>query len=356
MTMTTVKDVVAAMLCACGVPKFGRRRRSDRLAILMFHGVTDEPLTPPCDWVIDKAGLRRNLEYVHRHFTVLPLDEALDRLRDGTLPPRAAALTFDDGTRNLLTNAAPVLRELRMPAAVFLATGPMGTPELLWPDRLWQAFAHTGEPEIDLTALGLGRCSLREDADRVRVRDAVTDLLKRVPDARRLNAVETIATALGYTAGPTAGPFQMLSWDEACTLAADGLVTLYPHTVTHPVLSRCDDAKVDHEISESCRTVEINTGRAPTVFAYPNGGPHDYDERAKEALRRNGIRWAVSTTNGYAGPESDPLALPRLGFAAHQSFSVFKLKVSGFAARPRALAAAHSAGSVREGVGSDVGV
>ena len=120
--MVNLKDLAAQLLCTCGVPMFARWKRSRRLAILMFHGVEDEPLDPPCDWVIDTATLRRDLEYVRRHFNVLPLEEALERLRDGSLPKRAATVTFDDGTRNLLTNAAPVLRELGMPAAVFLAS------------------------------------------------------------------------------------------------------------------------------------------------------------------------------------------------------------------------------------------
>lgn len=332
--MASLNDVKCALLCAFGVPTIERWRRSRRLAILMFHGVESEPVSPPADWVIDTATLRRDLEYLRRHFNVLPLEEALERLGDGTLPSRAAAVTFDDGTRNLLTNAAPVLRELRVPAAVFLATGPMGTGELLWPDRLWHAFAETSEPEVDVSAVGLGIRSLRSDADRVQTRDATLHLFKQLPDAERIAEIESLVAALGREPDAHEGPFPLLSWDEARSLQSDGLVTLYPHTVTHPILSRCDDEKVDWEISESCRAVEINTGCAPTIFAYPNGQPQDFDERAKEVLRRNGIRWSLSTTGGFAGPDSDPYDLPRLGLTT-ESFSQFKLKVSGFALRPR---------------------
>jgi hypothetical protein len=87
------------MLCAVGLPAFTRRRHRDRLAIVMFHGVENRPLSPPCWHVLDSARFRRQLEYLGEHFTVLPLADALDRLASGTLPPRAVALTFDDGTR-----------------------------------------------------------------------------------------------------------------------------------------------------------------------------------------------------------------------------------------------------------------
>jgi Polysaccharide deacetylase len=63
-----------------------------------------------------------------------------------------------------------------------------------------------------------------------------------------------------------AGPFRMLSWDEARALASDGSVTLNPHSVTHPILSRCRDEKVEHEVFESCAALKRETGRAPMVF------------------------------------------------------------------------------------------
>ncbi len=325
-----VKLIAANLLCAAGVPALARWRNSGRLAILMFHGVEGVPLSPPCDYVNDAVTLRRELSYLRRHFHVLPLQEALERLRDGTLPRRAAAVTFDDGTRNLAIHAGPVLRDLRLPAAVFVATGPMGTAEALWPDRLWIAFAATTLPEIDLAEVGLGQRSLRNPAARNETRDAVVQHLKQLPDAERLGRVDSLVAALGAEPDATGGPFEMLSWDEARALAADGLVSLYPHTVTHPILARCTDEKVEYEISESCRAVERETGGAPTVFAYPNGGEGDFDDRAKATLVRNGIPWALSTTLGFADRTSDPLALPRIGIGPSPSLALFKLKVSGF--------------------------
>lgn len=331
------KQLLARMLCAAGVPAVARWRQSRRLALLMFHGVEAEPVSPPCSYVLDAATLRRELEYVRKHFHVLPLEEAIERLHDGTLPRRSAALTFDDGTANLLTHAAPVLRDLGLPAAAFVATGPMGTGEALWPDRIWLAFARTQAPEVDLTVLGLGNRSLRTVDDRVRTRDAVIGHFKGLPDAERVERVEWLVGELGPESDAHGSPFQMLSWDEAHELARDGSISLHPHSVTHPILSRCSDAKVDYEISESCATLERETGRPPRIFAYPNGGEDDFDDRARSALLRNGVRWALSTTNGFADRGSDPLALPRLGIASQHSFAIFRLKVSGFDLRRPAV-------------------
>lgn len=324
-----MRNLAAELLCNVGVPALSRRVRRGRLAIIMYHGVEPKPLSPPCWHVLDTATFRRQLQYVRRHFSVLPLEEALERLDAGTLPERAAALTFDDGTQNLLTHAAPVLRETALPAAVFLATGPMGTDETLWPDRLWLAFARTNAPDIDLTPAGLGTRPLSSAADRGTAYAATVNHLKDLPDEERISRLASLVATLVPEWDGDPGPFRLLSWAQACELASDGQVTLYPHTVTHPILSTCADEKVEDEILESCATVERQTGRAPAVFAYPNGRAQDFDERAKTALRRRGVRWALSTTHGLADRDSDPLALPRLAIGNNLSFAGFRLLVSG---------------------------
>lgn len=331
-----VKGITARLLCAAGVPALARRRHRDALAIVMFHGVEDRPLSPPC-WHVHGAELyRRQLDYVRTHFNVLPLEEALDRLAAGTLPPRALAITFDDGTRNLATHAVPALRELNLPAAVFLATGPIGTGATLWPDRLWLAIARSDAAEVDLAALGLGMRSLDGSAKRGAVYVAAVEGLKNLADAERIAVLDEVLGALGYRDDTDPGPFRMLSWDEARTMAADPLVTLYPHTVTHPILARCGDDKLEQEIADSCAALERETGVAPTIFAYPNGRPQDFDARARDALRRRGVRWALSTVPGLADRHCDPLALPRLGVGGNSSFDYFRLMVSGGLPRRRA--------------------
>src|SRR5207244_4107641 len=169
--------------------------------------VEAEPLSPPCWHVLDVATLRRQLEHVSRCFHVLPLEEALERLRAGTLPDRACAITFDDGTRNLATHAAPVLESLRLPAAVFLATGPMGTAETLWPDRLWLAFARTKAAEIDLVAFHLGTLPLRSSAPRGDAYAKTVARLKDLPDAERIAGLAAILRALGAESDAYPGPF-----------------------------------------------------------------------------------------------------------------------------------------------------
>ncbi len=93
-----------------------RDRRSGR--ILSYHGISDRPDTP---YTVASADFGRQMAYLAEHSTPLPVDEMVQRLTTGeALPPRAVAVTFDDGYRDAYTHVYPILQRHGIPATVFL--------------------------------------------------------------------------------------------------------------------------------------------------------------------------------------------------------------------------------------------
>src|SRR2546426_5909134 len=87
--------------------------RRQRLLILCYHGVS---LQDEHEWdpklFVTPAFLRRRFEILRDGgYAVLPLDEALTRCANGTLPPRSVVLTFDDGLSDFARVVAPMLAE-----------------------------------------------------------------------------------------------------------------------------------------------------------------------------------------------------------------------------------------------------
>jgi len=92
------------------------------LSILVFHRVLPEP-DPLFPNEVDAQRFDALLGWVKDWFSVLPLEEAVERLQRNRLPERAAAITFDDGYADNYAVALPILQRQGLSAMFFIATG-----------------------------------------------------------------------------------------------------------------------------------------------------------------------------------------------------------------------------------------
>jgi peptidoglycan/xylan/chitin deacetylase (PgdA/CDA1 family) len=309
------------------------RRDGRRLAVLMYHGVVEEALDPFCWHQLPLANFREQMQFVARTCTVLPLEEALERMEAGTLPHRACAITFDDGFRNNATTAYPVLRELGLPATIFLVTGLVtgltGTGAVLWPDRLYLAVKATDASTLDASRLGLGQVPLGTSEQKAVALDDMLRVLKERPAEKKNADLACLLKDLGAVGEPEAGAFGLLSWEEVAGLAQDKRITFGAHTTRHEILSRQPDEAVEQEIRSSHEEVRRRLDAAPQVFAYPNGRRIDFDQRAQDVLRGLAVPWALSTREAVARSGGDPLDVPRICVGADMPLTRFRQLVGG---------------------------
>src|SRR5271166_6040491 len=102
----------------------GSRWRQRRLLILCYHSLAldEENLWRPANF-LTPIRLRERFEILkHEGYSVLPLGEALERLRRNDLAPRSVVLTFDDGTYDFYKLTYPLLKEYGFPATVYQTT------------------------------------------------------------------------------------------------------------------------------------------------------------------------------------------------------------------------------------------
>jgi peptidoglycan/xylan/chitin deacetylase (PgdA/CDA1 family) len=276
-----------------------------RLSILIFHRVLAER-DPLLDDLPDAVAFETCMRWVKDWFNVVPLDEAVARLRRGDLPARALAITFDDGYADNQQIAAPILRRLGLPATFFIATGFLGG-ENMWNDRVIEAIRRCQAAQLDLRELGIGTVAIGTTAQRRAAIGRVLTAIKHAPPARRRAAVDRIEE---LCAAPTA-PRLMMTPEQVAHLAKDGF-GVGGHTVTHPILTRLPLAEARVEIAGGKSDLEAIIGRSVTLFAYPNGAPgRDYTGEHVRLVRECGFEAAVTTAWGVAARQSDPYQLPR---------------------------------------------
>ncbi len=277
---------------------------SRRLSILIYHRVLPEPdplgLGGP-----ESARFERTMRLVSRFFRVLPLSEAIDRLRRDALPPRAACITFDDGYADNAEVALPVLKRLGLPATFFVATAFLDGGRM-WNDTVIETVRRWPQPVIEMPELDLPRLPVATVEEKRAAVPRLLNALKYLPHEERLDRTTAFAESLGDTL-----PALMMRRDQVRELADAGM-EIGGHTRTHPILTSLADKDAREEIAGGREELEEIVGRSVRLFAYPNGKPGtDYTSVHAHMVRELGFQGAVTTAWGAARTGLSPWELPR---------------------------------------------
>jgi peptidoglycan/xylan/chitin deacetylase (PgdA/CDA1 family) len=279
--------------------------RRPGLSILLFHRVlADHDPFRPGD--LTATEFEAIIEVLANNFTVLPLDEAVARLQANSLPRAAASITFDDGYRDNLEVATPILARHGVTASIFITTGFLNG-EWMFNDRVIEACRRTKRTSAVFRPLVHESIDLSSEAARVAAAHAMLDKAKYLDFDARIAAVAELEDRLEVQLDR--GP--MLDPDGVRHLRDAGMA-IGAHTVDHPILTRIDDASARAQIQES-RQQLVDLLREPvTQFAFPNGQPgKDYGSAHVHMVVESGFECAVSTSPCTARPGMSLFELPR---------------------------------------------
>lgn len=302
---------------------------SPRLMILAYHRVLDidERLFPFDEDVISASPseFRAQMEFVRRNFDVLSFAD-LERFESGEepWPKRPLIVTFDDGYRDNYTNAFPILKEFGLPATIFLTTGHIGSDQLFWWDEVAYCFKQTGKRSVSFRGVFTKRFNLSSAGRRRRAIQRVLEWAKEVDDDVRCRFIHRLHQVLEVDSLAGLGAGMHLSWDDVRSMASSG-IEIGSHTVTHPILSRVSEEKLDRELTESKATIEHELGTRVLSVAYPAGRSSRFNEKVRSAVKNAGFRYGVSYEEGVMDPyRLDRFAMPRLHVERYHSASTFR--------------------------------
>jgi peptidoglycan/xylan/chitin deacetylase (PgdA/CDA1 family) len=244
---------------------------------------------------------------------LVTLDEVHRRLCEGASGRRFVSLTIDDGYRDTLDWAYPILKRYRVPFTVYVATS--------FPDRLgelwWLALEAVVSRAKRIILLIDGKEQGFECATLADKRHLFEQLWGWV---RSLGSDEELRRAVR----DLAGRYQVeiakfceelcMNWDELTRLASDPLVTIGAHTVNHGMLAKMPEKTACAEMAMSRAVIEAVLGVAPQHLAYPYGDPLAATPREFRIAAELGFKTAVTTRPGviFRGHRNHLTALPRI--------------------------------------------
>lgn len=304
---------LAAFFYYSGLVRFmlwRKQRSGQNLTILNYHRATGN-------------NLRRQLLFLHHHYRIMHLEDALEELytskpgdqkaRDSRLP---LVLTFDDGYLDNYTCAFQLVQELQIPMTIFVIPGYIESGKFFW----WLADDYlVDHANVEQVVVEDQTYHLAQSAERkalAQLIDKRTRLVSSV--AEREAFLEQIQVAM-QTPLPsrkqvgrqeTALP---INWDEVREMEESGLVSFGCHTLHHPVLADLtDEEELRREVSECRRVLEDRLGHPVRAFCYPVGKIRHIGDKGIAAVKAAGYQWAVTTIEDVNTAQTDPYLLNRL--------------------------------------------
>jgi len=313
--LTVLKDRAVAALAAPGIRRLVASSATSSLVIIMMHrfrrAAGDDGHTP--------EALGRILQQLRSaRVEIVDVEHALDAfinnesgLRVGTAARPRVAFTIDDGYADAVEVGGPVFAEFDVPVTCFVVPQVVEGEDWYWWDKIETALHRTAREGFVIEHLGERRTfALRTPRDRRVAFDALCEWIKRVPT----DTVSDLLAAMSHATDvelPSRAPasFRVLSW-EAMRAAEPKGWRFGAHTMTHPVIGNCTNARADWEIGASLAAVRARLTNPTGVFCYPVGREGDFGERDMALMQRHGVHWALSAIPARLRPNGPLLKDP----------------------------------------------
>jgi len=306
-----------------------RRRSSDSGVVLMYHEVLPDEINLPAWTVVKESDFRWQMNYLRRHFDIISLDLALERVQSRSSWKKPfAVITFDDGYKGNLQNVFPIMQSMGIPFTVYVSTKTLIDNSLFWFDRIISLLAHSGDIHLKLkekrdveTFMIPAKAS---EAVRWQAIQKLLERLKRMSPDERRHCVKRITEKYDKI---NKTELQMLNINDLQLLASSDLVTIGSHTHGHEMLDQLDDPNIHRTIQNSIHYLMDIIVTKPEHFSFPNG---NYDQRVMAQVQEIGFKSAVTTNTGFFSKEKNFYEIPRIGVGRFTTKSHFMAKVSGF--------------------------
>lgn len=301
--------------------------------ILMYHRIAQDA-QDPWNLCVSPANFAEQMQIVRRRHKPMRLSDLTSQLKQGRCPRAAVVVTFDDGYRDNLLTALPVLEAHDVPATIFCTAGFIGRDESFWWDRLASlvlrpdclpptlALGVGGEQLHKTLGNAAGYSAAERAADRGKEHDdnvasprlcfyrEVWAWLRPLAEPDRALALKSIADWSAGAGGQLDDAPAALSRDQVSRLAASALIEIGAHSVTHAALPALPPAQQRDEIGRSKAQLEQIVGRPVLHFAYPFG---DQSPETAALVREAGFDSSCTTACGVVRARTDLFHLPRIG-------------------------------------------
>lgn len=307
--------------------------------ILMYHGFTGQKNSGGLNKYHGKHlnidQFRQQMAYLKKYFHVISLRHLVAFYHhQESVPERSVVITMDDGYLSNYALAFPVLKELSIPATIFIATDFVDKKEFLWVDRIEYALTMTFKKDLKLQiAHEEFNVPLRSISQKNLAYRDIKSGLKQLSAKERNLVVQEIERQLEVQLNLQSRNIEMyspLEWTQISEMIHSGLITIGSHGSSHTIATSLSEDEFRKELQASkTRIIEMTRARCE-LFSYPNGGMGDFNDLTQRIVKEQNFDSAVTTLIGANNVSSHVYELKRLNIHNEGNLEGFIRTLSSF--------------------------
>jgi peptidoglycan/xylan/chitin deacetylase (PgdA/CDA1 family) len=288
--------------------------KDDGYVIFLFHGVIRQQHHRIRNYTGKHVALERFIKIIGKLCTnghpVSMTDIVKAHRGELELPPRAFAVTFDDGFENNYVLAAPVLTDFNVPATIYVTTEFVESNSFSWIDQIENAFERRDKFELRLIS-DIRQCA--NYAQKIDLLNEIRQLVKNDPKIDPYAFADHICMQLQIkNLEPDPELDQKMNWRQVRELSETNFFTIGGHSHTHRILSHLSLPDLRYEVNRSLSLLRENLSKSIHHYSYPEGMSNCYSPQVIEVLKENDIICCPSAEMGANTVDNNLFHLKRI--------------------------------------------
>lgn len=249
-----------------------------------------------------------HMSYLKKKYQIVRFEQDWNELNED-----AVCITFDDGYMDNFTNALPILKELDIPATIFVSTGNINTLDEFWWDELERILLDRKIEYKRTFKLNDDFFSCEWPTETYSDREELYDTLHwlmydKITVSKRMNWIDQLRA---WSKVGNVGRRENRSIQIEEININSSLLTIGAHTENHLSLRTLQQQEQYYEISQSVKKLESILEHEITAFSYPFGTKNDYDKTTIDICKDLQIHKAASNFPGLWSFQCDDYQIPR---------------------------------------------
>ncbi|MEO5563214.1 MAG: polysaccharide deacetylase family protein [Chitinophagaceae bacterium] len=291
----------------------------------LFHRVSDETdlLWPP----MPAALFQSLIAFISSRYQVVSLENDISTgyfKKNGKAP---ATILFDDGYKDNIEFAVPILKQYKCPASFYVVTDCINENIPTWTYAVDYLLQHTRIQELildmDFVPSSLRVIECKNELQRIKAGGIIKPWMKGLSNEKRqlvFNHLRNIFTDVDLPRD------KMMSWKDLQQMESAGFY-IGSHSLTHPLLASIkEEDELLLELRESAKQIQINVGKFPVTISYPVGS---YNDSVISCAKQAGYKMGLAVEQRFYDTEKDDIfAIPRVELYNEPMWKC-KLRISG---------------------------